>query len=610
MYEQDIYTFIEQEETRFNMEESQVGENWFFNFRKHVQVIFHLLNGVFYTGANDFSRAFKQVMRPLIRLSMWTEDIEVKDIVFFIESQSGRALSFLIKKYHDEVYTREHDIDTFIDDLTESDITYGAALLQKGVDVPEVIPLQSVAFCDQTDMLGGPIGIRFNFTPDKLRSMAQYGWGSEKNGADVTLERLCELACEEKDVPGTTGGNKNTTIGKTIGVYIVRGSMPDDWLNDSDEYDNYYNQLQIRAFYTNKENKKVGVCLYRKKESEANLMVHISEKVYNRALGYSDGEAMLHPQVFSNFLTIHKMNFMEAGSKVPLYTDDDTFTQKNKIQDMENLEVTTIAEGKKIYQVPTASPANVQLLSNAINEWYEVSQLNVSAFDSLMGKEESSGSTFRGQERLVAQGKGWHDRRRGQRAKFIELVYRNWIIPDMVKDMNKGKKFLASLTGEEMMWVADQLATGQANKKITELVLQGKQPTQQDHDALVQLFKDQFFKKGNKHLLEVLKGEMVDIADKIGINVAGKQKNLAQLSDKLFSILQNAMANPQGFMESMKVPALARTFENVLEYSNVPISDFYSLIQSQPVLSPIQQGNVKQPVAPVANTTADNGATG
>ena len=101
MNQTDIYQFIKAEESRFETDEIQIGENWYWNFRKHVQLIFHLVNGVFYTGQNDWTRAFKQVMRPLIRLSLWTEDLEVKDLVFFIEEQTGRALSFLIKKYHD-----------------------------------------------------------------------------------------------------------------------------------------------------------------------------------------------------------------------------------------------------------------------------------------------------------------------------------------------------------------------------------------------------------------------------------------------------------------------------------------------------------------------------
>ncbi len=605
MNNQTIYDYIQAEENRFNTEDSQVGENWYFNFRKHVQLIFHLMHGVFYTGENDWMRSFKQVMRPLINLSTWTEDIEVKDVAFFIEESADHVLSFLLKKYHDEVYTREHDLDTFFDKLAESDIAYGAALVQKGVEIPEVIPLQSVAFCDQTDMAGGPIAFKHYFSPDKLRSMSKYGWGNENNGADISLDDLCELANEDKDVAGTQGGQKNTTTGKTIEVYIVRGSMPDDYLNDSGDFDYYCNQLQIRAFYTNKENKKVGVCLYRKKENEGNLQVLVSQEVYNRALGYGDGEALLPQQIFTNLLNIHKTNMLVAGSKSPLITDDPNFTQKSKIQDMENLEVVTIEEGKTLKLVPTMATADVQLFENSIKELYESGQINVSAFDSLQGKEESSGMTFRGQERLVAQGQGFHERRRGQRAKFIEsVVYRFWVIPDMVKDITKGKKFLASLSSEEMSWVADQLATNHVNRRLTDMILAGKMPTKEEQDQFTQIFKQDFFKKGNKHLLEILKEDFKGIEDKIGINIAAKQKNLTGMSDKVFSIIESAMANPQGYQNIRQDPVLNAAFETVLEYSNIPIPDFHMVVQGQPVMSPVQQNDLGKPaLAPQNNGT-------
>src|SRR3990167_5548040 len=143
---QDIYSWIKTQESDFETQEKQIGENWYWNFRKHVQMIFHLMHGVFYTGENNWLRAFKQVMRPLMELSIWTEDLEVKDVNIYIENQMGRVLSFLVKKYHDGVYTVEHDLDTLFDEITESDIAYGGALVQKGVKRPESIPLQSIAF--------------------------------------------------------------------------------------------------------------------------------------------------------------------------------------------------------------------------------------------------------------------------------------------------------------------------------------------------------------------------------------------------------------------------------------------------------------------------------
>ena len=79
-----IFEYIKSEEARFDTEEIRVGSNWSWNFRKHVELIFHLKNGMFYTGENNWLRAFKNIMEPILNLADWMEDIEVKDSVFYI----------------------------------------------------------------------------------------------------------------------------------------------------------------------------------------------------------------------------------------------------------------------------------------------------------------------------------------------------------------------------------------------------------------------------------------------------------------------------------------------------------------------------------------------
>lgn len=596
----DIFSFIKSREAEYETEQVRVGENWYWNMKDHVQMIFHLKHGVFYTGENNWMRAFKQVMLPLLRLSYWTEDIEVKDITFFIEGKDDRALSFLVKKYHDEVYVREHDLDTMIDEVTESDIDYGGALLQNSAkERPEVLPFQTVAFADQTDLLGGPIAFKHHFSPDKLRQMGKLGWGDEKNGATISIEDLVTLATFERDPLSEPDGKENRTPGKTIEVYIVRGNLPEAYLKDNDNMELWYNQVQIVAFYTDKNKKKQGVVLYRKKEVEGNLKLCTTEKIPGRGLGYSDGEAFIHPQIWTNFLTIHKMSLLEAASKVPLFTDDPAYQNRNKIQDMENLEITTIDPASKfgIQQVPTAAPGNIQLYQNSINEWFEHSQLLGAAFDPILGKEPNSGTTFRGQERTVAQGRGWHDRRRGQRAKFLESVYRDWIIPQIKKEILGGKKFLASLTVEELSWIADQLATNYANQKLKEKMLKGELPTNEERDELVRFFKESFTKSGNKKMLEILKGEFDDVEIRMGINIAGKQKDLVMLSDKLLSIFQFIFANPAGFQQAMQIPALSKSFYDILEFSGMSQVDFMTLLTPPPpeMQQPQMQGQQGQP---------------
>jgi hypothetical protein len=591
-----IFDFIKTEESKFETEEIQVGSNWFWNFKNHVQMIFHLKNGVFFTGANNWLRAFKNIMEPILNLSYWTEDIEVKDVVFFMESKMGKVLSFLLKKYHDEVYTREHDLDKLFDEITESDLDYGGALVQPGTKRPEIIPLNSVAFCDQTDMLGGVIGLKYNFSPSKLREMSKRGWGKESNGATISIEDLCVLATTEKTPIGTQSEKTNKVPGKTIEIYIVRGNLPEHYLKDNNEMEYYCPQVQVVAFYNDKESKRQGVTLYRKKGGEDDLKFHTSKEVYQRALGRGVGETLLHPQIWTNFLTIHKMGLLEAASKVVIGVDDPNFTQKNKVNEMENNEVLTFEQGTRPFQMPTASPTNIQLYSNDIDSWFMHAQTSGSANDPLMGVEAKSGTTFKGQERSVAQGRGIHDRRRGQRAKFIEQLYRDIIIPDMIREMTKGRKFLATLSNDELTWVADQIAENRTNRRIIDLILDNKEDVTPEKQATYrELFKKDFLKKGNKHLIEIIGDEFKDIEDTIGISIANKQKALADMSDKVLSIFQFVFQNPQGFVQAMQVPALAKSFENILEFSGMSIGDFSSLLKpmEQPMQMP-QQGQSQE----------------
>lgn len=587
MFPATIFNYIKQSESSFDSEQIRIGDNWSWSLRDHVQLIFHLKNGVFYSGENDWLRSFRQVMEPVIELANWTEDLEVKDVVFFIEGDANRVKSFLIKKYHDEVYSREHNLDELFDEITEHDNTYGGVLVDMAHKKmrPKAIPLTKLAFCDQTDMLASPVGVKMYFSPSGLRKMEKNGWGKESNGAQGSISDLIALADFSKQPEGARRGTKaNDTPGKNIEVYIVRGEMPESYLNEKGDDEETVNQLQIVAFYYDKGRNRQGFILYRKKEKEGTLRFFTSKEVEGRALGRGVGEQMLHPQIWSNFLETHKTEALRDGVKSPLVTDDQSFANRNEIEEMENNEVATIAEGKTIFRINTMDVSSVQMLNDSIDRWFQHAQYVGSAFDPLLGKEQASGTTFRGQERVVAQGKGPHDRKRGKRAKFIEALYREVLIPQMVNEIVDGKEFLATLTADEVQWLLDTLAENYANQQILNDLWNKKLP--RDKEQLRNEFTILFRKRGNKFLLKILKDEFSGVETKIGINIAGKQKDLRGLSDKLLSVFQFIFANPQAFQQSMQVPGMAKAFSDILEYSNIDQTEFMSMVQEFPAQQP------------------------
>lgn len=593
MFPNSIFEYILAEEQKFNTDKISIGENWTWSMKTHTQMIFHLKHGVFFSGENDWMRAFKNVMDITLGNAKVLEDIELKDVVFFSESKNGRVASFFFKKYHDEVYAKKYDLDEMIDEIGESDGAYGGVIVDTtSMERPTVIPLTKIAFCDQTDILGGPNAIKMYLSPSKLKKMEKNGWFNPKNGADGSAEELVLLASQDKAPEGgKMGAQKNIVTGKTIEVYILRGDLPESYLKEKGDNEKMVPQLQIVAFYTDKKNKKQGFTIYKKESTEDSLEFFTSEKVEGRGLGFGWGERMLHPQIWTNFFEIHKTQMLQSGAKTPIITDDETFTNRNKIQDMENLEVAIVKEGRSMKLLDTVSPNNVSLYQNAINSWFEHLQYAGAAFDPNLGKEATSGTTFRGQNQVVQQGKGPHDRIRGKRAKFIEHLYRVRILKDIKREILSGKKFLATLSGDEMDWVSEQLAVNAWNDEFFNKVI-GQQDFQDgEMEAFIEKKKDEFKKKGSQHLLELLKGEFDDVEMSIGINVAGKQKDLAAMSDKILSIIQFAMANPQGFEQVMKMPSMSDNMDTILEYSGVSPSSFYSLTKKMkelPVASPVQ----------------------
>src|SRR3990167_2437229 len=287
-FQKDIYSFINSEETNYSTQEVTVFDNFSWNMMAHIQTSLAMKNGKFITASNDLKtkNPFKNIVLPAVRFRYHAEDIDVKDITIYVDDPDLFHLSFLVKKYYDDVFIVENDLDTFFDRAIVQKVDFGGVLTKKGKGaVPEVIKLESIAFCDQTNLLGGPIGLKFNFSPDELRAKAKMGWGDTSKGATITIEGLISLAKQEKEASTTTQTESNKTTGTNIEVYIVRGGMPEMYL--SGESEKPLNQIQVVAFYTSKDGKH-GVTLYKSKETEDVYKAFIpqSEEIHNRALSY------------------------------------------------------------------------------------------------------------------------------------------------------------------------------------------------------------------------------------------------------------------------------------------------------------------------------------
>jgi hypothetical protein len=591
---QDVFQFITSEEAIYKSEAKvPIFNGYSWSMAAHLKKSSLYLLSQYLTGNSD-DKPFDQIIQPILNLHHRSEGFDVKDIILYVSNKDDNHKSLLVKKYHDK-WLREHDLDTVIDNSVESYCDLGGCLLKDvGDKTPEVVPLQRLAFCDQTDILSGPICEKHNYSPDQLKEMEDKHWGDENYGATITVDELITLSRAFKNVDPAQQQSK--TPGRYVEIYELHGMFPEWWLSDDykESENKFTRQLHIVAFYQKEGGKKEGICLFKGKEKGC---IYELEKrtpdVWGRALGQGGVEELFQPQIWTNYDAIRMKDLLDATSKIVMLTDDQTFAKKNDLKNLDNLSLLGVEEGKKVWQADTV-PRSIRLFENAIAGWKNNARIIGAANEAAMGEEPAPGTPFKSVEFQAAQNYSMHEYRQGKLAKFWEKIYRKMIIPQIVADINKGQDFLAELDVDEMQAVADKIAKKQAQKILDEKVLNGESIMEGEREELKEKIKQDFMEGGNKKFIKLIKDELKSASVDIEIVIAGKQKNLGRMADSVTNIFRFIFANPQGFLQIMQMPGMGKAFNDLLEYSGMNGIDFSGAgkIESQmQQLNQMQQPN-------------------
>lgn len=590
----DIFDFVKQEEAAYSLPITVI-DGWEWSMKEHIRLSTLYKNSQFSQGNGAKERdnkPFKNIVRPLLNLQYRAEGFDVKDITLYINDSEEYFKSFLIKKYHDQ-WANENEIDTFIDDMCESYIDYGGALIRDvNQKKPENIPLASLAFADQTNILSGPIGIKHFFSPSELQKYSAVGWGDPKNGATITIEEAIILAKSEK-IPDAQDGKHNRTPGKYIECYEVNGVFPESWLYKGGNEDKYIRQMHILMFYKNEKGKKQGLTLFAGRAADDEFKMIMRDKIHGRALGFGGVEELFDAQVWANYDEIVMKEMLDSASKIILKTTDPALAAKHPkgLAELDNLSLLELENGTDVGQVST-TPVNMPLFQQSVTLWEAHAKEMASATGATTGISPGSRTSFNALSLLTQQGLALHDYRKGKLATFTGGVWRDWVIPQLAKDIVNGKKFLAELSLDELQKVAQSLVDCQVNDIIKEKILNGEVINPSDIDNLKGALRDQFMKKGSKHFLEILKGEFKDAAIEVEVSIVGKQKDLAKMVTELQTITAQIIANPA----ILNDPRMAQLLNQMIEATGFSPIDFGVIGKVEPApAAPIAPVIPKQP---------------
>lgn len=563
-----IYDYIREQESGYQ-KPIPLADGWSWSMKDHLEHSFLLKNSQFIEyNENRTLRPNKNVILAMMNVQYRTEGFDVKDIDLYIDDVAEHYKSFLVRKFHDK-WVLENSIDTAIDETVESYADYGGALVRKSDTArPEVIDLRTIAFCNQTNILAYPFGIKHVLSASELRDKTK--WGDGNYGATMDVETLIKLAKrEEKD---------------EIEVFEVHGTLPVEWLSDSPSYveetKKDVQQIQIVAYYKDENNQEQGVTLFKYKEPKLPFKFLARDEVKGRALGRGGIEELFEAQAWTNWNEIKVTEMMEAASKIIPVTDDPSIAAKHPsgMKDMDNLEFLEVGEGKSVRAFDNV-PRNLTAFNDALLRWEEHGQRLSSAGDALMGETPSSGTPFKLYEAQQIEGKGMHKYRQGKIAVFWDEIYRDWVLPYIQKEIVQGRTFLSELSADEMQSISEQVMENYANRKRTEEVLSGEMPT--DKEFLRQEAQTQFLKGGNKKFIEILKDEIKKPLSVV-TNIAGKQKNLALLTDKLVNVMRQYISTPQIRQD----PEMTKLLNTILESSGLSPIMFGSTPQQPQQMQP------------------------
>lgn len=567
----DVFDLLQTEKSNYETSTIPIADNYEWSMYEHINKTVLYKNSQFTKGKDD-NKPFKNITRPILNLQYRAEGFDVKDIELFVDDVNQYYKSFLIRKFHDK-WARQNDIDTFIDEMVESYIDFGGALVKDVNDVrPEVVPLQRLAFCDQTDILSGPICERHYYSPEELREAAGKGW---KN-----IDKVIILAQNTKRV--SKSGREVNTPGKYIEIFEIHGCFPTKWLDENyeetDSYESdYTQQMWIVTEYTDKEENKQGIVLFKGKEAEIPYKLILRDKIQGRALGLGGAEELFQPQIWVNYGVIRIKGMLDQASKIIYQTTDPAFANRNNTENAENGEIFVLEDGKQINQIDTR-PINMQAFENLIVEWENHAQQMGGAQDPIMGDAPKSGTPFRLQELVTREAHSLHEYRKGKLATFLDEIYRDWIIPYIVSEINKGQEWMAELSIEELQGISETVVNNVIDQQMVEVVLSGKNPEPGEKEALKQSLHLEFMKKGKDRFLEIFRGEMKTAPIDVRVNIAGKQKDLAGQVDKLTNVFRQVIAAPQ----VLQSPYMAKLFNQILEKSGLDPMDFTGFVAPPP----------------------------
>lgn len=489
---------------------------------------------------------YDNVTKYRIRLEARATDFDPKHIdIEPINGSREARVSAMIGTKVLRKYMRNTDFGAFLDRYADTRPEYGGFLAKKTKDGIDAVPWENVV-TDMSDIMGGVIIERHYMKPSALKKT---NW---KNVNDVIA-----TASEKKKKQDMkqNGADEAETITDLIEIWEMHGEIDKATyeealsefdgtqydFNPDDELEFVQCQIIVAPQGKDEHGDMKGMILQANEESEFPYKYDARNPIVGRGLGEGIPEELSEHQRWHNFYKTEEARAVAIGGKVLFVTNDGNVVDSIYDEGIEHGSILQIgdAEGKFFNQLSTL-PTSVPLYQDIRADWDASGDKVTSSFDTKLGAEAKSGTTFRGQYIEDENANSQFLQYREQMGRFIREIVEDWVLPDALAEACKEDEIYESFSKAELQMIDEVIIAKAMTDRYGQILTQEKRPVSMEEQEAIKIgLETSLAKLGNKRSVKDIKRFLTkDVVRNVVIHTTDEDRSKAVLFESYSNLLQ------------------------------------------------------------------------
>lgn len=599
----NIHELVRETRTAYQNDDIDTVEGLSFNMYERIVETEFLTSGHYQSGDYDENgdlKPFHDIITRIVENQRSAEEVDTKDMEITTDDPDYYVRASLISKFNQDWMDANY-IDKFHNDAIETRGKHGGLLVKVTEEVDnialEVVDWTSFAG-DAVDLEGGIKVVDNFYTPAMLLERAEdMGWDID------ACHRAIELYAEA-DQDDDYREQRETT-GKYILVREVSGVFEKQYIDPEYEGKEYSYQMHYVAgseFHSDAKG-EAGVTLD-KQELDDTPYYYLPYKKRTSAgkmLGIGMVERARHAQIATNVASQQYKYSLDMASTHVLQSSSKNLKGKNVLTNMKRGSILKVDDGKPISGVDM-SPQALAHLQNYMAQWENQVDRATGTFAVATGEELPSGTPYRLGAILDQNAQSSFDLRREEYAIFINRIYKERIIPWMIRQLKKKKTLSLKFSPEELKKLDQDVSQYMADQELISLYLDGafddvppamRFAVMETRREEMMTGIDAELKKGKnrRKIGQFPDGYWSQVADKLYVDITGERRDKATMLESVNNVLmQYIQLKPQLDVD----PNARKLFNQIVETAGLEPIDF-----SDGVATPPQQVDAPQGKAPI-----------